>query len=568
MPYARRGAESHWAWVAFAALLVLYVFSAWRVNPIATFGTMRDDALYFSSAKALASGQGYILPSFPIRLQGTKYPELYPLILAGIWKIDPHFPNNVNLAVGLTLAFGCAALLFAFLLLRRWPGMGDWPALAVVGLCAFTGYFLELSASVMTDVPFMAVMLGAIWMAERSTRRENKCAYWAFGSGLLGGLAVGFRSLGVAVVAGIWLVLLGRHRYRRLLWFSIAMSPLALLFLWPALAAFLHASGARLTVGLGDSGWTQTLCYYSSYTCSWQMGVTSPEALKGVVLTNLESVIQEPGLYLLFPLVSSHSLLSLIAVVLVSFASYAGITRYAYEAGWQPFATAFILYVLVVVPWPYTPDRFLMPFLPLFFVGLWLEGRHFAALVSKNIRATSPPAHRITAGLLAAGALALAAAAATNYVREIPSEITSSAKRNQRLLQDKRGAYAWMRWHAAPNASLIAYEDGLAYLYTGRPTLVPIQATPQSFYLHDPRYATHDAAQLTNVACHIRAAYWLASKEDFRLDGDIDYAALQKRQSQLLATVPLVFQSADGAVRLYDVRHLTQVGCATNNQGQ
>jgi hypothetical protein len=558
--------ENPWAWTALAAILVFYVFSALRVGPISNFG-IQDGALYFSSAKALATGQGYILPSFPVTLKATKYPELYPLLLAGVWKLDPHFPGNVILAVALTLALGCMALLFAFLLLRRWPGLGDWQALAIVGLCAFTGYFLDLSASVMTDIPFMAAMLGAIWLAQCSTDTRagtpatQRWRGWAaFGAGLLAGCSVGFRSLGLATVAGIGLVYLVRRDYRKAFWFSVAAAPVVLVSLWPALVALVHSSGPQSVTNPNTNGWTQTLCYYSSYACNWRMNVQNTKALRAVVLTNLKRVVEQPGLYLLYPLAVGAGLRSLVLVTLLSVGAYAGVVRYVRRTGWQILPVVFLFYLLAVVPWPYTPDRFLLPFLPLFFGGLWVEGRHFVALVTEHLRPSHSFAERTVGGVLTLGVVALAATVAVNYGWVIPSGISASASANRRALTAESEAYEWIRNHAAPNSSIIAYRDGLAYLYTGHHAIPPILCQTQAFYLKDPHYAQQDAAHLADVARHIHASYWLTSQVDFMLAGKTDHAILERQQRHLLAGAPLVFQSADGTVRLYDVQCLDESG--------
>lgn len=162
------GMNHRWTWATLAAVLALYVFSATRIRPISYFGYRKDDQVYFSSAKSLATGHGYILPSFPARLPGMKYPELYPLVLSVIWRLDPHFPSNVNFGATLTLLFGCSFLIIAFSMLRRWPGVGDAGALAAVALCAFSLPFLLDSACMMTDIPFAAMALGAMLLADRS----------------------------------------------------------------------------------------------------------------------------------------------------------------------------------------------------------------------------------------------------------------------------------------------------------------------------------------------------------------------------------------------------------------
>lgn len=560
-------------------MLVLYIYSALRLGPVSNFG-IQDGALYFSSAKALAAGQGYILPSFPVRLKATKYPELYPLLLAGVWKLDPHFPGNIIPAVSLTLAFGCLALLFAFLLLRRWRGLGDWQALAIVALCALTGYFLDLSVSVMTDIPFMSVMLGAVWLEEGFARNGQTTSKGGFethpsqradeghdtgkqvvigsaiGAGLLAGISVAFRSLGMATVAGIGLVLLVRRDYRRAFWFSLAAAPLVALFLWPAFATLIHPANTRLATNPDASGWSQTLCYYSSYACSWRMNMEGAGTLGAVILKNAKDVLQEPGLFLLSPLGVTGALWSLVLVTLVGVGTYAGIVRQVRRGGWQALPLVFLFYLLVILPWPYTPGRFLVPFLPLFFGGLWVEGRHFVALVTEHLRPRYSTAERAVGGLLALAVLALVVTVIANYGWAVPAEVSTSAGENRHVLAAEREAYEWVREHTARKSRVIAYRDGLEYLYTGRRAVPPILSGTQAFYLGEARYALRDAAHLADVARHVHASYWLTSPVDFGLAGQMDSEILKKRQRRLLAKAPLVFRSDAGTVRVYDVRCL------------
>lgn len=546
--------KKRWVWLALGAMLVLYVFCALRVDPMATFGSLTDDALYFTSAKSLANGGGYVLPSFPARLGATKYPELYPLLLAGVWKLDPNFPSNVRIAIALTLLFGCAALVFAFLILRGWPGLGDWWALVAVGLCAFTSLYLELSASVMTDIPFMAVTLAAIWLAQHPNGRISK----AFGAGLLAGFSVGLRSLGVASIAGIGLVMLTRREYRRTAWFSAGALPLTLASLWPALAKLANHSGASLLAHPTQSGWQQTVCFYTSYACSWRMNIGSAGAFGKILLTNLKEVVQEPGLYLFYPLATRDALWSVALVTLISVASYAGIVRYWRKAGLEPFLAVFLFYLLVIVPWPWTPERFLVTFLPLLFGGLVLEGRRFASVVAEHLRPTHLRGERTIAAAIAAGGLVLAIVVAFNFAFAIPRTVGALASDNRKFLVDLRGAYGWVRQHSARDAKIIAVEDGLAYLYTGRPSVVPLACLTEGFYEDSPRFAEHDAAHLADVARHIGATYWLATVRDFALNDSTDSAILRQREEQLLASAPIVYRSADGVVKIYDVSSLFQ----------
>ena len=98
---------------------------------------MHYDSIYFSTAKALAQGQGYVLASFPGNPTQTKYPILYPWLLSWIWKLHPSFPENLKDGVRLTEFFGCWSLVAAFLLLRKLPKISEKVALSITALCAF-----------------------------------------------------------------------------------------------------------------------------------------------------------------------------------------------------------------------------------------------------------------------------------------------------------------------------------------------------------------------------------------------------------------------------------------------
>jgi len=139
------------------------------------------------------------------------------------------------------------------------------------------------------------------------------------------------------------------------------------------------------------------------------------------------------------------------------------------------------------------------------------------------------------------------------------------------MLAAERGAYDWLRQHAAPSVRIIAYEDGLLYLYTGHPSILPIMAHTQDFYQGDRAFAEYDAAHLADVARHVGAVYWLATTVDYGLTDELAQNILLKRQQQLLAGMPVVYRSADDRVRLYDVRCLKQEdgeGCSAMTAGR
>src|SRR6266478_7118364 len=102
------------AWLVLAGICLAHIAGVWRLHPTNYFGLSLDDSIYFSSAKALAEGKGYILPSLPGNPPATKYPILYPWLLSWVWRWDPLFPGNLSAAAALNMGFGALYVVMTF----------------------------------------------------------------------------------------------------------------------------------------------------------------------------------------------------------------------------------------------------------------------------------------------------------------------------------------------------------------------------------------------------------------------------------------------------------------------
>src|SRR5262249_6814278 len=121
--------------LVLAGICALLTIAVTKVHPLDFFGLSEDDSIYFSSAKALAAGHGYVLESVPRTPPATKYPVLYPWILSWIWRWHAAFPANLRFAIALNVAFGFVYVVSAFLLLRALKGLSDWERLFLVAFC-------------------------------------------------------------------------------------------------------------------------------------------------------------------------------------------------------------------------------------------------------------------------------------------------------------------------------------------------------------------------------------------------------------------------------------------------
>jgi uncharacterized membrane protein len=122
-------------------------------------GLYHDDGIYVATAKSLAERSEYRLINVPTTPYETKYPPLYPAILAIVWKFAPHFPANIRALKSVnTLLLGLICLLTWRLACRLAPdhmGVRIGATLCV----ASSPSFLILADLAVSDALFVAAFL-------------------------------------------------------------------------------------------------------------------------------------------------------------------------------------------------------------------------------------------------------------------------------------------------------------------------------------------------------------------------------------------------------------------------
>ena len=146
-----------------AALYVLRAASLWSADD---FGYLHDDTLYVSSARSLAEGRGYRIPSLPNAPAQTKYPVLYPWLLSILGSDLPELGQALERTFVLNVACGCLFLLGAFSLLRQ-LGAGKVGSLLVTLLCSLHPMMIDLARMPLSDLAFMAFAIWALVSASR-----------------------------------------------------------------------------------------------------------------------------------------------------------------------------------------------------------------------------------------------------------------------------------------------------------------------------------------------------------------------------------------------------------------
>src|SRR2546422_930358 len=143
--------------LVIAALAVAYAV-AWRAPAV---GTFHDDGVYAVTAKALAEGRGYRILSLPDEIAQTKYPFLFPALLAAVWRVFPRFPENAVYLKAVPL--GCAVTWWCAGYFLVWRKTRDRRvALAVTALVAASPWVLFLSTALLSEMLFALLTVSAL----------------------------------------------------------------------------------------------------------------------------------------------------------------------------------------------------------------------------------------------------------------------------------------------------------------------------------------------------------------------------------------------------------------------
>ena len=194
-----------------AAALFLLALAIYLLRLDRVAGLFVDDGWYLMLAQALATGQGYTLINSPSPGILPLYPPGYPFLLSLLYRLYPHFPENIWLFKALSLAalLGAGALVWRFFAhVRQMPPSVALGLAAVTLLCP--SLVLLATSTVMAEAVFTCNLLATILLIEAGVRaaKANEAAlkYILCGAALA---AFGFfiRAIAVSIIAAVVLYL-------------------------------------------------------------------------------------------------------------------------------------------------------------------------------------------------------------------------------------------------------------------------------------------------------------------------------------------------------------------------
>lgn len=341
-----------------------------------------DNAAYLTLAHALAEGLGYTELWDPEVPPHTKYPPVYPLVLAGMMFLGATtwVAFKASSAVAISLA---TLLAFAWAARRRGAIAGGGIALLLI----FASGWQEASRWILSEPWFLLWTYTAFWAGERGIAERS--GRWLLLAGFAALLAFGVRTAGLPVVLGLLGALLVARRYRE-----------ALVFGGVGVAV---VGGWMLRTARGGEG-----AYQSEF---WLVNPYEPElgtigvaGLFGRVWTNLE-------LYLVGVLPGEWGVGGPEAVVIAVglLLGLLGLAGWVQSCRDRPGPAELFapLYIGMILLWPevWSGDRFLLPLLP---VGLLYAAEGVGLLAGAVSRRSRAPTRERTASLLIGGTLAAA----------------------------------------------------------------------------------------------------------------------------------------------------------------
>lgn len=458
------------------ALAVAAAFNAIDAMPV---GVFYDDALYTILAKSLATGHGYRYLNVPGAPNATHYPPGFPLLLAALWRLSPEFPGNVALfkAVNAVLVGVVAWLSYAFG--RRRLGMPPWTAAGVALAGTATIPLLVLSSAVMSEVFFLALLLPWLLFAESRIGDDARDGASAT-LGATAGLLFYVRAHAIVLLPALVAAFLLRRRWR------------------PAFIAL--ATGALVVapwfawVAVNDPGIPEQLRgSYGSYAGWLSAGVERTgltlfvHALRDNLLTTAAIITRSFALSRrpAFAWIALPSVVALFVAGCVVLYRRARLT-----------VLFVLLYLAVVMIWPFSPLRFIWGLWPLLMV---LIAAGAMDLLRRPARRSWRAAIVAMVGLVVAGLFwfnvrGYANAWWTTVSRPIAPRIVSQLR--------------WVARNATPRDVVAADDEGAVFLYTG------VRAIPANVFTAAQYVARRSAAEnadnLRAIVDTFRPTYVLA----------------------------------------------------------
>ena len=514
--------------VAFLFLLTPSLWFTWHNQDDPRFGDFGDDGLYLTSAKTLFDGVGYRIPSLPGEPAQTKYPPGYPALLAAAWADGATFPDNLKQAVWVQWRMLPVLLLLAMLYWQRLGFTSKWQW-GLAALLAMNPYVIFFSVMLMSEIPFTVFLL-AVFIALSTA--ENGGRKWLAIAGITAGLAFLFRTAGVALLISVPAVLLLRRRFNAAAIFFVTMVP----------AVVAWAVWSKQHMGAGTDLIT---LYYTNYAGFHWLNFHWNE-LHLFLWKNIDSLLYGIGA-LVLPKVS-EALPMKILTQLLAIATLRGCWKLSKEKSQWQYAAFGAVFLAMFAIWSFPPnERFVLPLAPLLLAGFCVEMKELVGNIRKGFH-HKDSSQRVAAKIMAGAVSALFAGCLMAQLFTTFNLLPRMMDEFRQRLERNKPAFAWVKNNLPADARILAEQDTLVYLYTGRKSANLIIPTVH-MYRDEPKQILAAYSDAVNYARKQNLNYLYLTKDDFRRDLDLeDYQKIQKSLENPIGVAKVYDQ---GGIRIF-----------------
>jgi len=447
--------------VGLALIPALWVLASNRDIP--QFGTYQDDGLFLIGAKSLSEHQGYRISNLPGEPFQTKYQPLHALVLAAIWSINGNFPGNLSL-VAIYQALVFVALIVLSALLFRSFRFSPLESAAMAAFLALSPWIIYWATVPFSDYLFAALVAGAFVLLNRASGNRSLI----LAAGVAAAAAYLTKSAGLLIVPA---VLIGCIRRRD--WKSAG---LFLIPVVPAIAGWTIWASSHRTPSDQPILW-----YYTDYVGAFLKN-GGIHALPDIVPHNLWSIMAAAGSIVVHDL--PGSMLGRFLCVLIAAAMVTGGVRIVKRTGSIDYPVFCLLLAATLALWNFSPNvRLMLPIFPLLAMGLYLEAQVLAGLIRRSLQGRDF-GNRVAAYVILIAILSGCVYGIRRNAVFIARDTPALLQQGRESTARSRLVFAWMRASLPPSAVVLASNDTLVYLYTGRKSVRPVPDSV-AFYTND-----------------------------------------------------------------------------------
>jgi hypothetical protein len=519
-------------------VLAALFFAYWIEFRAPAFGMFHDDGIYVVTAKALAEGKGYRIISLPAEIAQTKYPPLYPMLLAGAWKLYPHFPQNVPLLKLVSLISAVIWLWLCFLYVKMKSASSN-IAWSIVSLTAAASWTVFLAVIPLSEMTFAAFCTGALLMLQSMEQEKHDNQERALLVGLLAAAATLTRTAGFPLIIAAAAILFFQKKFKAAATVLAVSLVLIIPWFW---WAHTHTSLPNISYD-----------YYSQANYSnWDLVRNYSWPQKRLVFgLNLIYALIAPAQ--LLGIDTSHGSLWLIAMLIIgAFVVFGYVSELKTKV--NCLNVFLLLYTGVVLLWAWPPTRFFAPVLPfLMLYGYSAFARFLAGLLLLK-PGSKLPAWICLAVLIPTVTIPLS----LSLWRAQKTGAASPNGLKNDTWDSMTGAFDWIDQNTARDSVVMSTVDPLIYLYTGRKSLFPLHVNPiELAYSTDKHQPFGTPSQIADQMLLNKISYIVSTPNDGFYVGPYVTNSVDKFIDQVTLEHPgaihLVAVGADPQVRIYKV---------------